>query len=88
MSKRRYRLRLARSAEKDLRHLTRSDRQRVGAAIRALADEPRPQGCQKLVGGGGYRVRVGVYRITYDVDDGVGEVTIYRLLHRKDAYRG
>jgi mRNA-degrading endonuclease RelE of RelBE toxin-antitoxin system len=35
----------------------------------------------------GYRIRVGVYRITYDVDDEVRRVKIHRVLHRKDAYR-
>lgn len=83
----RYRLLLARSAEKDIRHLPKPDRQRVGKAIRTLADDPRPTGCDKMVAREGYRIRVGVYRITYDVDDEVGQVTVYRVLHRKDAYR-
>lgn len=87
MNPRRYRLLLARSAEKDLRRLLKSDRQRIGKVIHDLADEPRPRGCKKLVDREGYRVRVGVYRITYEVHDDAGEVTIYRIRHRKDTYR-
>jgi mRNA interferase RelE/StbE len=83
----RYRLRLARPAEKDIRHLPKSDQLRVATAIHALADDPRPRGCQKIVARQGYRIRVGIYRITYDVDDDAREVTVYRVLHRKGVYR-
>jgi mRNA interferase RelE/StbE len=65
----------------------RSARQRVEAVIAALADEPRPKGCKKMVGSVGYRVRVGVYGISYTVDDDAQVVTVYSVLHRKDAYR-
>ena len=82
-----YRLLLARPAEKHLKRLTKTDRQRLGAAIRELAENPRPRGCQKLVTLEGYRIRVGIFRVTYGVDDGAREVTIYSVLHRKDAYR-
>ena len=64
-----------------------SDRQRIRAAIQSLADDPGPRGCQKLVGQEGYRVRVGIFRITYGIDDKAREVTIYRVLHRTNAYR-
>lgn len=83
----RYRLLLARSAKKDARRLLKTDRSRVQETIRALADEPRPRGCQKIVGQSGYRIRVGVYRIVYEVDDTNKEITIYRIVHRKNAYR-
>jgi hypothetical protein len=48
---------------------------------------PQAKGCQKLVALEGYRIRVGVFRITYGVDDDAKEVTIYSVLRRKDAYR-
>jgi mRNA interferase RelE/StbE len=82
-----YRLLLLKSAEKELDRLMRSDRERVEAAIAALADDPRPKGCKKIVAREGYRVRVGVYRITYIVDDDALMVTVYSVSHRKDAYR-
>jgi len=82
-----YQLHLARSAEKDIRHLPKTDQQRLAVAIRALAGVPRPQGCQKMVDSDGYRSRVGVYRIVYDIDDKGRKVNIYRVKHRKDIYR-
>ncbi|MFQ5340265.1 MAG: type II toxin-antitoxin system RelE/ParE family toxin [Anaerolineae bacterium] len=82
-----YQVLLTRPAEKDIRRLPKSDRQRAQEAILALAEAPRPRGCQKLVQGEGYRIRVGIYRITYGIDDDAREVTVYRVLHRRDAYR-
>ena len=51
-----------------------------------MADNPRPPGVKKL-SGGGYRVRVGTYRVVYDVDDKAMTVTVFRVKHRKDVYR-
>ncbi len=58
-------------------------------AIVALADEPRPHGCKKLVGSGhdDWRVRVGEYRIVYEINDPGGRVTIMRVAHRREVYR-
>jgi len=86
MTKRRYQLRLVRSAEKDLLRLMKSDRRRVLEAIWSLADGARPHGCKKLVGGEGYRIRVGVFRVTYRVDDDNYVIEVRSVLHRKDAY--
>ena len=55
--------------------------------IDVLADNPRPPDAKKLKGDVGYSLRVGVYRILYDVDDQRHEVTIYRVKHRRDVYR-
>lgn len=53
-----------------------------------LADEPRPTGATKLVGSNrDYRVRIGEYRIVYEVDDTRGVVTVLRVAKRSDAYR-
>ena len=82
-----YSVFLSRPAEKDLQRLPKSDRQRCADAIWALGDDPRPPGCQKLVDREGYRIRVGIYRIVYDVDDAAEEVTVHAIRHRKDAYR-
>jgi mRNA interferase RelE/StbE len=67
--------------------LIRSDRERVEAALAALADDPRPRGCKKMVAYEGYRVRVGVHRVSYAIDDDALVVTVYSVAHRKDAYR-
>jgi mRNA interferase RelE/StbE len=64
-----YRIRLDNQAIKDLDRLDADIHLRVEQAIGSLRTEPRPCGCKKLQGGGGYRIRVGHYRILYEVDD-------------------
>lgn len=61
---------------------------RIRAAIGVLAEDPRPDGCRKLVGlDDCFRVRVGDYRILYQVLDAETQVLVYRVAHRKEAYR-
>jgi mRNA interferase RelE/StbE len=55
--------------------------------IISLADNPKPQGCKKLKGRDGFRVRVGNYRIIYDVNDKILIVDVMDIGHRKDIYR-
>jgi mRNA interferase RelE/StbE len=55
--------------------------------MRILEHTPRPPGAKKLAGGMGYSLRVGVYRILYDVDDRRLQITIRRVKHRRDVYR-
>ena len=62
---------------------------RVRDAILSLRDDPKPQGSLKLQGvADAYRLRVGDYRIVYEVDDASQVVTIRRVKHRSEAYRG
>ena len=82
-----YRIDLSRRAEKDLDGLPPRGAARVIAAIRGLAADPRPSGAGKLVTVEGYRQRVGVDRIIYAVDDAARLVTVYRVRHRREAYR-
>ena len=56
-------------------------------AINALADNPRPPGCEKLGGREGYRIRVGEWRTIYRVDDKQRRVDVVRVAHRRDVYR-
>lgn len=58
----------------------------VKQAIYNLADNPRPQGYKKLKGRDGYRIRVGNYRIIYEVFDFELQVDVITLGHRKDIY--
>jgi mRNA interferase RelE/StbE len=54
----------------------------------ALVTNPRPAGCKKLKGGEiGWRIRVGAYRILYEIDDARAVVTVATICHRKDVYR-
>ncbi len=66
----------------------KKDRRRIVARILALADEPRPAGCENLAGEGDrYRVRVGRFRIVYSIVDDELQVVVVRAAHRKDVYR-
>jgi mRNA interferase RelE/StbE len=80
---------LSGQAERDLKRLPAEVFQRVIAAIRALAMNPRPHGCRKLQGSprNDYRNRVGEHRIVYEIDDHQKTVRIMRVRHRRDAYR-
>ena len=60
---------------------------RIEEAIRSLAHTPRPAGCKKLRGQLGYRIRVGSYRIIYNIYDQLLTITIITLGNRKDVYR-
>jgi len=82
-----HRIDLSRRAEKDLERLPPRGAARIIAVLRGLANEPRPPGASKLVAVEGYRVRVGEYRIVYDVDDAAEVVTVYRIGHRREVYR-
>ncbi len=82
-----YRIEVKRSAAKEIADLPKSDCQRVVAKLRALADEPRPHGCEKLTGEDKYRVRQGNYRILYEIDDYSNTLTIVKVGDRKEVYR-
>lgn len=82
-----YKLEVKVSAVKELEAVPRKDRQRVITRIQALADDPRPQGCEKLSGAPRYRIRQGDYRVVYGVDDDEHLVTIVKIGNRRDVYR-
>ena len=84
-----YSVRIKTSAVKEIEAIpTKRERQRIVRRISTLADDPRPVGCQKLVGGTNrFRVRQGRYRIVYSVEDSELIVEVVRVGHRKDVYR-
>jgi mRNA interferase RelE/StbE len=84
-----YGLRIRPSALKELQGLPLRERVRVTRRIDGLAADPRPPGSVKMAGGGGaYRVRAGDYRVIYTVDDRARLVTVEKVGHRGDVYRG
>ena len=84
-----YRLVHTEGALRDLQALPREMFRRADARILALADNPRPRGVERIRGArGALRLRVGDYRILYSVDDAQQVVTIGRIGHRRDLYRG
>lgn len=78
---------MLRSAQKQLTRLPAEDQERILVAMEALADAPRPQGCSKLTGRDAWRIRVGDYRIIYEIFDDRRVVIVVVVGHRKDAYR-
>ena len=83
-----YQVIVERSAEKDLKRLSSEIRARAATAILALAKNPRPAGSRKLVGTeSDWRIRVGDYRIVYEIADEIRIVRINRVRHRRDVYR-
>ena len=82
-----YSVRIKKSARKELETVaTKSDRRRIVARIRALAEDPRPAGAVKLSGRELYRIRQGQYRILYSIEDRVLIVQIIRIGHRSKVY--
>jgi mRNA interferase RelE/StbE len=83
----RYSITVSRSAGRDLDRLDRTVLSRVAAAIDALSLDPRPPGCRKLVDRAGtWRVRVGDWRVLYEMDDAARLVRIVAVRHRSKAY--
>jgi mRNA interferase RelE/StbE len=83
-----FRIEFARSALKDLRAIDRQWIPRIVSAIESLADNASPMGCKKLVGSEHtYRIRIGDYRIIYDIQNANLVVFVIRVRHRRDAYR-
>jgi len=84
----RYEIRIARRAAKSLAALQRRDQQRIRAAIELLAEDPRPPASIAMTGEDSvYRVRVGDYRIVYEVTDDVLVIHVVRIGHRREVYR-
>jgi mRNA interferase RelE/StbE len=84
-----YAVLLLPAAKKSLAQLPKADQKRADEHIRQLADNPRPTGCIKLSGYQNlWRIRVGNYRIIYDIQDQQLTVLIITIAHRRDVYRG
>ena len=80
-----YQVLVERAAEK---RLSASIRSRIAIALRGLAENPRPSGCRKLAGTKhDWRIRVGDYRIIYEIADVIRVVRVQRIRHRREVYR-
>jgi len=82
-----YTLYILRRAQKELAQLPGGAYEQVRDDVRALAQEPRPPGCLKLRGRQGWRIRIGDYRVIYEINDEQQVVTILHVGHRRDVYR-
>ncbi|MBN2366927.1 MAG: type II toxin-antitoxin system RelE/ParE family toxin [Calditrichaeota bacterium] len=82
-----YRIFFKRSVEKDLSGITKKDVRKILDRIKALENDPRPPGCEKLTGQERYRLRQGRYRIVYSIQNDELTIWVVKVGHRKDVYR-
>lgn len=84
--KKMYKVQVERKAQKKLAKIPAPYYTNIKTAILNLGNNPRPQGCKKLKGRDGYRIRVADYRVIYEIHDNVLLVQVIDLGHRKDIY--
>jgi mRNA interferase RelE/StbE len=82
-----YQIKLDKRVEKELDRIPEKIFDRIREVISALKDNPRPLGVKKLTNQEHWRIRVGEYRILYEIDDGEKLITIFRIKHRRDVYK-
>jgi len=83
-----YDVYLERSAENDLKRLPAFTFQHILPQIKTLAGNPRPPGCHKITGSkNDWRIRIGDYRVIYEIDNKKKVVRIMRVRHRREVYR-
>ena len=82
-----YKIFFKKSVEKDFKVIPKKDLKKILDRIEALAEDPRPPGCEKLTGQHRYRLRQGRYRILYSIQDDELTVWVVKVGHRKDIYR-
>jgi len=79
---------LERAAQRDLKNLSSEYFHRIVPHIKSLAENPRPPGCRKITGSkNDWRIRVGDYRILYEIDEKARVVRVMRVRHRREVYR-
>lgn len=83
-----YRIEFRPSAVRDLAKLDQPAMEKIAKKIDALAHDSKPMGVEKLKGHGNrYRLRVGVYRVIYGIEDYILLVLVVRIVHRREVYR-
>jgi mRNA interferase RelE/StbE len=75
------------SARKQIASLSKANADRILEAIDKLSAAPRPRGCKKLKGIDAYRIRVGDYRVVYEIHNDVLVVLVVRVAHRREVYK-
>ncbi len=82
-----YTVNITRRAAKELEDLPGSDYERVKSEILALKEQPRPPRSLKLRGRDGWRIRIGDYRVIYEILDKELLVLVIKVAHRRDIYK-
>ena len=81
-----YQIEIERSALKNLKKIPAIDRNKVIRSIEKLALNPRPVGSKKLTGREGWRIRIGNYRVIYEIRELKCYILVLDIDHRKDIY--
>lgn len=83
-----YKVKFTKSAKKQLRRLPLDVQERIQARVNDLKIEPRLDGVKKLKGQeNSYRIRIGDYRVVYEIEDDVLKVTVVKVKHRSEVYK-
>lgn len=86
MSQARYEVEFTTAASKQFRKLDKQPQARIKQAVEELKNNPRHPGVIKLTGRDAYRVRVGDYRVIFEIEDGKLLITVLRIGSRRDIY--
>ena len=81
-----YKIFFKKSVEKDLRSIPKKNLLRILERIEGLKENPRPAGSEKLTGQNRYRIRQGIYRVVYSIQDNELTVWVIKIAHRKEIY--
>jgi mRNA interferase RelE/StbE len=82
-----YRLEFAKSVRKELKKIGKRDASRILKVIDGLEANPRPPSCKKLTDSELYRIRIGNFRVVYEIFDDRLVILIVKVSDRKDVYR-
>ncbi|MCB1307138.1 MAG: type II toxin-antitoxin system RelE/ParE family toxin [Leptospiraceae bacterium] len=82
-----YEVSILRRAQRQLAAFDRTIRSRIQPVLISLSENPRPPGSRKLSGRDGWRIRIGDYRVIYEINDEALTITVLDIGHRKDIYR-
>ena len=82
-----YKIEFKKSALKEIKKINKTDAKKIMVRIGELASEPRPFNCIKLTNDDKYRVRVGDYRVLYEIIDDLLVINVVKIKHRKEVYK-
>ena len=83
-----YRIEFAKGVRKDFKGIPKNDANRILKKIESLSENPRPPESKKLTNDDSHRIRIGNYRVIYDIQNDVLIVLVLKVGNRKDVYRG
>lgn len=82
-----YEITILARAVKELAKIRGDDYERIKTAVYSLAENPRPHGCKRLSGRNGWRIRLGDYRIIYEIQKRQLTILVVHIGHRREVYR-